>query len=162
MNARYLNVSGRIRRELDSLDTVVERTLRIWENGRKIRPQDEYHVDATALNIHSFYAGIERVFEIIADGVDEIKPSGANWHKELLSQVASEMEGIRPAVISTRSLEHLDRLRGFRHVVRNVYTFKLDGAQIEPLVEILYSAHQQIRQELLAFATFLEDLGRDC
>ncbi|MGB5915517.1 MAG: hypothetical protein WBG63_11680 [Phormidesmis sp.] len=161
MNAQYLSVSGRIRREIQSIDAVVERTLRIWENGQTIHPEDEYHVDATALNIHSFYAGIERILEIIADSVDGTKPSGANWHTELLSQLASDIKGVRPAVISGDSQERLNRFRGFRHVVRNVYTFNLDAPQIALLVEQLQPTQVQIKRELLSFATLLDEMAEE-
>ncbi len=161
MNAQYLSVSGRIRREMQSIDAVVDRTLRIWKNGQTARPEDEYHVDATALNIHSFYAGIERILEVIADSVDGSKPSGANWHAELLSQLASDITGIRPAVISGDSQEKLNRFRGFRHVVRNVYTFNLDAPQIALLVENLKPTHVQIKRELINFAALLDEMAEE-
>jgi hypothetical protein len=120
----YLAVAGRIRYELQELAGVVERTSRIWQ--KTTEADDDYYVDATALNLHSFYAGLERVFEVIADGVDRVKPVGPNWHQELLHQMASEIPGVRPSVLSSEVRDGLDRYRGFRHVVRNVYTFNLD------------------------------------
>ena len=51
--------------------------------------------------------------------------------------------------------------RGFRYVVRNIYTFNLDPAQIKPLVEKLPTTYQQLQCELFQFATFLEEMGMD-
>jgi len=150
----YLAVAGRIRRELKELGRVVERTENIWQQAKTTA--DDYYVDATALNLHSFYAGLEHVFEIIADGVDQVKPSGANWHQELLGQMAAEIPSVRPAVLSADTLNRLDRYRGFRHVVRNVYTFHLDPEQIEVLVRQLPPVAAQVEQELYTFARFLE------
>jgi hypothetical protein len=98
VNEVYLAVAGRIRREMQELARVVERTTRIWQQATL--STDDYYVDAAALNLHSFYAGIERVFEVIADGIDRVKPAGANWHQELLHQMAAEIPTVRPAVLS--------------------------------------------------------------
>jgi hypothetical protein len=45
-------------------------------------------------------------------------------------------------------------------VVRNVYTFKLDPEQVDLLVKRLPTMMSLARQELLAFADFLEELTR--
>jgi hypothetical protein len=94
---------------------VVERTGRIWQQA--LVSPDDYYVDATALNLHGFYAGLERLLEIIAEGVDQAKPAGAHWHDDLLRQMAAEVPGVRPPVLSQETRERLDRYRGFRHVV---------------------------------------------
>lgn len=66
MRPAYLAISGRIRRELGELAQVMERTERIWQQGFSSREnsEDDYYVDAVALNLHGFYAGIERLLEI--------------------------------------------------------------------------------------------------
>ena len=60
--------------------------------------------------------------------------------------------GVRPAVLSIKARTQLDRYRGFRHVVRNVYAYNLDAAQIAPLVKHLPVILDQVSKELLAFA----------
>jgi hypothetical protein len=159
VNEVYLAVAGRIRREMQELARVVERTTRIWQQATL--STDDYYVDAAALNLHSFYAGIERVFEVIADGIDRVKPAGANWHQELLHQMAAEIPTVRPAVLSSDVCDKLDRYRGFRHVVRNVYTFNLDPQQVEVLVRQLRATLEQASQEMLAFADFLERVAAE-
>jgi hypothetical protein len=153
----YLAVAGRIRRELPELNRLVERTLKIWEQAG--RASDDYYVDAAALNLHGFYAGLERLLEVIADGIDMTKPAGPNWHQELLRQMASDIPGIRPVVISPELRDRLDRYRGFRHVVRNVYTFSLDPDQVETLVRQLQPVMDLIDSELSAFSEFLQNLA---
>jgi len=66
---------------------------------------------------------------------------------------------VRPAVLSPGLREQLDRYRGFRHIVRNVYTFSLDSEQIEILIRHLPETMTQLRQELLAFADFLDAIS---
>jgi len=82
---------------------------------------------------------------------------GANWHQTLLRQMAVEIPRVRPAVISSGSYELLDEYRGFRHVVRNVYTFHFDPARIKRLVEQAPVVFNRVRPELVAFADFLRE-----
>ena len=98
-----------------------------------------------------------RGFEVIAAIVDGAIPQGANWHQVLLQQMASEIPGVRPAVISEKLRDSLDEYRGFRHVVRHVYTFSFDRFKVQELVEEAPAVFAQLRVELIAFADFLED-----
>jgi len=157
MNGTYRATAGRIRMELQEIARVVKRTEHIWRQATT--STDDYYVDATALNLHGFYAGLERLFEIIANGVDQAKPSGPHWHQELLRQMTAEIPAVRPPVLSLETMERLDRYRGFRHVVRNVYTFHFDAEQIDLLVRQLPRTMAQVSQELLAFAHFLAQVA---
>ena len=91
--------------------------------------------------------------------VDGKKPEGENWHQALLQQIAIEVPSIRPAVISEAVCRQLDEYRGFRHVVRNIYTFQFDPAKVSKLVGGAPELFWQARAELLAFAKFLEHRG---
>lgn len=157
MNGRYLTLAGRIRRDLNDLQTVVQRSQEIWEQYQN--SQNDQFLDGVALNLHSFYTGVERILENIAEVSDEYKPSGMSWHRELLLQMASEIPEIRPALISNTLLKALDQYQGFRHVVRNIYTFRLEAAQIAPLTDQLASTYEQCQTELFQFADFLEETG---
>ena len=74
----------------------------------------------------------------------------------LLTQMAKEIAEVRPAVISYSVQSDLDEYRGFRHIVRNIYTYKFDSARIEKLTEKALPMLTLLRAELLAFAEFLE------
>jgi hypothetical protein len=116
-------------------------------------------VDATALNLHGFYAGLERVFTIIAERVDDTLPSGPNWHQDLLRQMTTELPGVRAAVITPDLFPALDRYRGFRHVVRNVYAYVLDPRLVSVLVDDLPVTIERVRSELAAFADTLDAIA---
>ncbi len=62
----------------------------------------------------------------------------------------------RPAVISKETRNSLDEYRGFRHLVRNVYSFNLSSAKIEPLVKKLPGLYNEIQSELEQFIGFLQ------
>jgi hypothetical protein len=71
--------------------------------------------------------------------------------------MADEIPSVRPAVISPDICAQLNEFRGFRHIVRNVYTFSFDRNKIKKLVDKIPTVFLDIKQELLAFADFLED-----
>ena len=93
---------------------------------------------------------------LIAETLDGKLPKGENWHQTLLVQMTDEVSGIRPAVISEQSCGQLADYRGFRHIVRNVYTFQFDPAKMEKLVVGAPGVFNIVEAELLAFASFLE------
>lgn len=69
--------------------------------------------------------------------------------------MTQNIPGIRPAAISFATSQRLNEYRGFRHVVRNVYTFQFDPVKVEKLVQGAGEVFAQMRLELLAFARFL-------
>jgi hypothetical protein len=157
-NGDYRAVAGRIKQELTALEAVAARVCGAWAEAA-LSPGG-YNVDAAALNLHGFYAGLERVFLVVAERIDESVPSGASWHQELLRQMAVELPDTRPAVISERLAAELDRYRGFRHVVRNVYAYVLDAHRVGELVESLPPTLARLRAELTEFAEVLDEIAQ--
>jgi len=153
----YRSVAARIRQEAPELDRVAVRAARAWALAAA-GPEDLF-VDATALNVHSFYAGLERVFTLIAERIDASSPTGPNWHQDLLRQMTAELPGVRGAVLSPDLFPTLDRYRGFRHVVRNVYAYVLDPRLVAVLVEDLPDTGERVRVQLEAFADALEAIA---
>ncbi len=62
-------------------------------------------LDGVALNLHGFYAGVERIFEEIAREIDGSLPAGPEWHRDLLLQMSAEVAGTRPPVIAWMNIE---------------------------------------------------------
>jgi hypothetical protein len=145
---------SRIHQELDEIRHVLSRINEGWERAR--RSNDDYYVDGVALNLHGFYAGFERIFVRIAEVIDGDLPQGEAWHLLLLQQMMDEIPNVRPAVISIEAGNMLNEYRGFRHIVRNVYTYKLDPAKVGKLVLSAQTTFTKLNAELLAFASFLE------
>ena len=156
MTGRGAVLAGRILAELQELSTLVQRAEQGWVKASESR--DDFFLDGVALNLHGFYSGLERIFERVASVVDETVPGGANWHQELLSQMAIEIPGVRPAVISTDLKDELEAYRGFRHIVRNVYAYHLRPEKMAPLVEKLPTVFTSVEREVAAFAGFLQSI----
>lgn len=113
MKKRRVRLASRIRDELADLERVIERVTEGWRRSK--RSAVDYYVDGVALNLHGLYAGLERMFELIAADVDGQSPQGENWHQALLKQMAAEIPQVRPAVISETVRQRLDEYRGGRH-----------------------------------------------
>jgi hypothetical protein len=103
---RLLHLADRLRSECEDLNRVVERAQEGWRRAE--RSTDDLYLDSVALNLHSFYAELERMFELIATSVDRRVPAEEHWHQLLLEQMASEIYGVRPAVISEATCQLLD------------------------------------------------------
>lgn len=74
-------------------------------------------------------------------------------------RMALDIAGQRPAVISVESMAALDEFRRFRHLVRNIYAMNLVPDKLAVLIDLLHLTWPQLRAELLAFASFLDDLA---
>jgi hypothetical protein len=68
-----------------------------------------------------------------------------------------EIRKVRPPVISQLTYEHLNSYRGFRHIVRNVYTFNLSIAKLQVLIDGLKIAHSGFREDIDNFCCFIAE-----
>ena len=74
--------------------------------------------------------------------------------------MTKDLPHLRPPVTSDATVRELDEYRRFRHVVRNVYAEHLDPVRIGDLVSKLPLLWEQLKDELTAFAEFLEGVSR--
>lgn len=108
--------------------------------------------------LNDFYTGIERIFRKIAEECDGGIPNSESWHKELLGNMALELEGIRPAVITDELREELEEYLGFRHVFRNIYGFQLKPERLKRLLQGFDEAFFQFKNSITKFMCFLKKL----
>jgi hypothetical protein len=105
--------------------------------------------------IHDFYNACERVFQIIAREINGLIPESERWHKKLLAQMAVEIKGIRPALISKKLAAELDEYLAFRHLFRNIYGFELESDRLDRLAEKFPSVARKFEQEIRNFVNKL-------
>lgn len=157
MNRKYLALASRIEAELTDIEILIEKITEGWKHAKKTG--DSYYLDSVALNLHGFYSALERVFVLIAQDIDGTIPEGSSWHQDLLVQMKTEIKKVRPTVLTRETYQSLDEYRGFRHIVRNVYTFNLSSDRIEPLVININNVFTDIKKEIGAFNEFIERVG---
>lgn len=156
----YTELRSRIQDELIDLDRVVAKALRSWELVKKAPEEQDAYLDSVALNLHSFYSGLERLFELIARHVDGSLPQGETWHRDLLQQMSNDLQGVRPAVFCKHTSESLDDFRRFRHLVRNMYTTNFLPDKMDIFMSNLPGLWPFIKKELIAFSDFLAELEK--
>lgn len=159
MIPRYRLLAERVRAEVQALDSVVQRAEGALIRATRQPADQDYFLSAAALDLHGFYAGVERVFELIASDIDESRPTTRHWHRDLLAQMALDVSDLRPAVLQPASQLALQDYLEFRHVVRNVYTFNLRPDRVKELVQNLRPTFLLVQRDLLDFARLLEDLS---
>ncbi len=80
--------------ELGELRIVAAEVERLLEKVE--RSQDLDYLGAIAMNLQSFYTGAERIFLLIARGIDLSIPTGDRWHQLLMEQMTTEIDAVRP------------------------------------------------------------------
>jgi hypothetical protein len=150
------NLDDRIGREIEDIERTFRFAADAWESAEGFPSQRVHFLNSLALNLHSFYNGLERIFETIARGLDPTFPSGERWHHNLLEQMAQEIPGVRPAVLSAQSVERLDEFLAFRHRVRNLYGFNLEAKRLRELLERLPAAWQSAKADVETFRSLLQ------
>jgi len=153
LKSDFYALSGRIKQSLSDIQRVVDRVENLMEKAKKTG--DDGYLDGVALNLHGFYAVIERIFEDIARTVDKSLPSGPVWHQDLVLQMSADSGELRPRVICTETRYCLDEYRGFRHIVRNVYTFYFKASRLEELANGVRTCCRLVEKDLQSFNHFL-------
>ncbi len=162
MSRTYTELAIRIKDELVDIDRSVEKALKSWLLAKSTEDNRDIYLDSVALNLHSFYSGIERIFELIVRHVDGVEiEKRETWHRELLLKASKEVGEVRPAVIGRQSYDVLDEFRRFRHLVRNVYAANLDLKKMAGLLDELPDLWPKLRDELQAFGNFLKELASE-
>jgi hypothetical protein len=93
--ARYQVLSRRIELELEELERTQAAAQRHWQTARTTTIDQDAYLNSVALNLHSFYSGLERIFELIAQELDGGVVGGDAWHTELLRQMALDVPDVR-------------------------------------------------------------------
>ncbi|EFK08434.1 putative toxin-antitoxin system, antitoxin component [delta proteobacterium NaphS2] len=156
-----MEIAERISGEVPELERMIKRAQTAWDKASMVSTEQDFYLDSVALNLHGIYSGIEKLFELIAVHLDDNPPKGKTWHRDLLRKMTQEVPGKRPAVIACDRLPRLDALRRFRHLVRNVYTFNLALEKVAPIIAGLSELWVPLKDELLAFAEYTDDMGGD-
>ncbi len=119
---------------------------------KKIEMQIPDLFDMTILGsvLHSFYNGLENIFEIIAKNIDGIVPNGNKSHQELLHQMASE-NSKRNEILNEKLYLKLREYATFRHFYRHAYSFQLNWEKMSPLIDNLQMVWNEVKLNLKNF-----------
>lgn len=155
MIARYQVLRQRIADEQKQIRRAATKAQNAYQASARGGKDETFYLDSTALNLHGFYSGVERLLEIIARDIDNLTPTGSTWHRDLLQQMKLEIPGVRPAVLTPRSVELLEEYLGFRHIVRNLYTWDFIPKRLGELVAQVPETLTTLDRDLAKFDAFL-------
>ena len=93
-------VKEQIEFKINDIDKLFSEYNLIFENAKEEEP-DLFNMTILGTVLHSFYNGLENIFDIIAKNIDGNVPTGSKFHQELLHQMASENES-RDEVINEK------------------------------------------------------------
>lgn len=119
---------------------------------KKIEVETPDLFDMTILGsvLHSFYNGLENIFEIIAKNIDNNIPIGNKSHQELLHQMASENIK-RDEIIDEELYFKLKEYATFRHFYRHAYSFQLNWEKMKPLINNIHIVWKNTKCSLEKF-----------
>ena len=160
MTVKYVVLADEIEDEIKKLKEVEKKIYKYSSELSNSEKHDVY-LDSVALNLHAFYTGIENIFKAIASKVDGDVPKGESWHSELLSQMTTSLNEVRPKVISKKILPALRDLLAFRHRIRNIYSFQIDEQKVVEICDSLDAFGKELFTELKEFVVFLKKTGEN-
>lgn len=141
---------------LDKINFKIQEIDRLFKEYElvfeKVNTQEIDLFDMTVLGsvLHSFYNGLENIFEIIAKNIDGSLPSGNKSHQQLLQQM-NTTNTIRSEVITSETFNLLKEYATFRHFYRHAYSFQLNWEKMKPLVDNIFTTWEKVKQDLIAF-----------
>ena len=135
--------------KIKDIDKLFSEYELIFEKA-KIKTPDLFDLTRLGSVLHSFYNGLENIFEIIAKNIDNYLPSGNKSHQELLKQMATSNE-YRNNILEEKMYMKLREYATFRHFYRHAYSFQLNWEKMKPLVEDLDNVWDNVKNELYVF-----------
>ena len=142
-------IKSQIQFQIQQIDKLLKMYNQLLKECREKEP-DLVEITAIASVLHSFYNGLENIFEIIAKRIDNGIIQGEKWHKRLLSEMVSKNDK-RSAVITNDLKDKLIEYMGFRHFFRHSYSFFLDWDELKKLVLPLEEVWKQAKEEIEVF-----------
>ena len=149
------NVNLKIIFEINEIDIQLDMYKNLLEDTIHKSP-DIIEITAIASVLHSFYNGVEKIFEIITKKLDKFIIKSGRTHQELLNNVCIASDS-RPAVINNDTYLILIDYLKFRHFFRHSYSFHLQWDKMDSLAINLFDTWKSVKEQLLEFIKFLEN-----
>jgi hypothetical protein len=142
-------IVSQIKFEIEQIDHLLASYADLLERTQEQKP-DLIQVTAVASVLHSFYNGLENIFLVIAKGIDADVPTGAQWHRDLLTRMTEPTSSRKP-VLMAETAHRLASYLGFRHFYRHSYSFFLEWDELKGLVLTLAEVWNRAKTELRVF-----------
>lgn len=118
------------------------------------------HLAYAAVALHHGYGAFEAALARVVRVLDGELPGGRDWHQSLLHVATLDIEGVRPALVSTATVARLRQLLGFRHFFRHGYGVELDALRLEELRRVALEAQQLVNDDFEKLDELLKSLAQ--
>jgi len=150
----FSNTDLLIQDEIKNIDDLFVEYELLFDLAKQQVP-DSVEILALAALVHSFYNGLENIFQLIAKRVDSYTSKPPAWHTDLLIKMGEETEK-RKAVFQETTLSDLQEYLGFRHFFRHSYTYKVDWVKLQPLIDNIHDTWRKAKSEIEDFVKTLK------
>ena len=151
MSEKFLVLERSIREDLEAIAEIYASLAPSPLSGEE--SQEELIV--VAYRLHALYTAVENIFRNVAKVFENSLDDATGWHIQLLRRMRLDLSPVRPAVIDATTYEALDELRGFRHVFRSVYRFRLDARRLSIVLEMAWEMREPLSKQIDDFLEFV-------
>ena len=144
---RVAGLTAEIKAQFRLIERVNERLADRVASGLATPSQ----LDSVAYQIHNLYCSVEDLLKLVASAFENQIGSGGDWHRILLLRMSQPVEGIRPAFLFEDSLEMMNRLLSFRHMVRHAYGTDIELTQLRSNLTAAQQLYKLIETDIEAF-----------
>lgn len=135
--------------EISEIDILLDHASVLLQKC-KVQEPDFIELSAVGSTLHSFYNGLENIFQLIRKEIDKTNDTSGRWHADLLDAMFKETEN-RPAVIDESLRTPLSDYMGFRHFFRHAYGYHLRWDLAKPLFENMQETWNFTKECVLKF-----------
>ncbi len=115
-------------------------------------------IESAGYWMHNLYSAFEDLFKLVAAYWENNLSVNGEFHVNLLKRMIINIREIRPALLSIKSFEYLNELRGFRHVFRHAYSYGLDDERVTYLLRKMIEKKDIILADLNSFHKEINNL----
>lgn len=135
---------------------VIEEVYRRVEERRQVASDVPASVEGLAYQLHNLYSACEQLFELIARAFEN-QIDARRYHVDLLRRMRTELEGVRPALLSQALERDLNELRAFRHLFRHAYGVELKPDQVSAMARVADGIREPLKAALDRFTSAIAE-----
>ena len=157
MGRNELALIGEIEKTVSLLEEVRSFYVGIQQNELQQLGKTRATALIVAQVLENYYTCLETLFLRISQYFENSLLKN-KWHSDLLDKMILDIEGIRPAVVSSKTYKNLRELMRFRHFKRYYFELDYDWKKLDYLIVCMEESDAQIDVELINFKHLLEAL----
>ena len=140
---------------VEKIYATLDKKLERWPE----EPVSAEGVESAGYWLHNLYCALEDLFKLVSAFFENHLADDGSYHVSLLKRMILKIDKVRPPLLSTKSYEFLNELRGFRHVFRHAYTFGLDDERVVFLLRRVVARKGRLLEDLKTFRAAVATVG---